>query len=624
MCGILAIYDPKRRWSREAFLHALNTLESRGPDGDGVWQEADVLLGHRRLSIIDLEGGAQPMASADGRALVTFNGEIYNFPLLREDLMARGHVFQTQSDTEVILACWREWGADCVEHLEGMFAFAIWDRSTQTFFAARDRTGIKPLYIGQWDGAIVFSSTLAPFFELPGFDLAVDPEALRDVLVYDYVPAPRSMLRCVRKLRPGHSLLWQVADPFPASHAFWEVPHCDPQPVDFSELVDRCSRALDRAIERQMISDVPLGAFLSGGIDSSLIVASMARFSSEPVTTFSVSFESGSNEAPIARQVAEQYGTEHIEVEAGSIPSETLLDTLARLDEPLSDPAIVPTRLISAVARERVKVVLSGEGGDEVFGGYPRFLMGETRVHGSQPWWARRVKAWVDRAPFRIPGIGRVYQDLLSPKEVVEWERVRFGDGGFPGRELRRLLTMPPEMYRPEAYLDDWLQKMAHYGGGQEAYDADTLMRVDMLTKLSENHLFKSDRASMMESLELRVPFLDEGVLDAVLSLPVTSKIVGGRLKAILIELCKSRLPRDVWDRPKHGFNVPMGRFMAVEWKEAVEELLSWGEQSLPILDYGWLRAAQSENQRTHLVARGLWSPLMLLSWFRAHPGARL
>jgi len=217
-----------------------------------------------------------------------------------------------------------------------------------------------------------------------------------------------------------------------------------------------------------------------------------------------------------------------------------------------------------------------------------------------------------------------VYQGLLSPKEVVEWERVRFGDGGFPGRELRRVLKMSPDMYRPEAYLEDWLQKMSHYGGGQEAYDADTLMRVDMVTKLSENHLFKSDRASMMESLELRVPFLDEGLLDSVLSLPVTSKIVEGRLKAILIELCKSRLPREVWDRPKHGFNVPMGRFMAVEWKEAVEELLSWGEQSLPIFDYGWLRAAQRENQRTHLVARGLWSPLMLISWFRAHPGARL
>ena len=624
MCGILAVYDPQRRWSPDVFSQALDALASRGPDGSGIWQGDEVLLGHRRLSIIDLEGGAQPMSSDDGQTLVTFNGEIYNFPTLRSDLESRGHVFQTSSDTEVILGAWREWGGDCVDHLEGMFAFVIWDRRRRIFFAARDRTGIKPLYIGQFDGAVIFSSTLAPFFELPGFDFQVDREAIRDLLVYDYVPAPRSMLRAVRKLRPGHCLLWKISEAFPESRPFWEIPACEDRPIEFPELVQRCEHALDRSIERQMMSDVPLGAFLSGGIDSSLIVASMARLSDEPVTTFSVSFESGSNEAPIARQVAERYGTHHVEVEAGSISSDTLLDTLGRLDEPLSDPAIVPTRLISEVARERVKVVLSGEGGDEVFGGYPRFLTqdqsGDTGVH-----WARRgLKELIDRTPFRIPGAGRIYHDLLSPQEVVEWERARFGDGGYPGRQLRRVLKLPPESYRPQDYLNDWREKMHRFSSGGEAYDADALMRVDMLTKLSENHLFKSDRASMMESLELRVPFLDELILAEVLHRPAQAKIVGGRLKAILVELCKTRLPRAVWDRPKHGFNVPMGHFMAVEWKDAVEELLSWGEQSLPLFDYAALRAAQRENQRTRMVARTLWSPLMLIAWFRAHPAAQL
>ena len=624
MCGILAVYDAQRRWSPEVFSKALDVLASRGPDGQGVWQGDEVLLGHRRLSIIDLEGGAQPMASGDGQALVTFNGEVYNFPTLRSELEGRGHVFQTSSDTEVILGAWREWGADCVDHLEGMFAFVIWDRRHRTLFAARDRTGIKPLYVGQSDGAVIFSSTLAPFFELPGFNFEIDREAIRDLLVYDYVPAPRSMLRAVRKLRPGHCVFWKVSEPFPESRPFWEVPPCDDRPVEFQELVERCESALDRSIQRQMISDVPLGAFLSGGIDSSLIVASMARFSDEPVTTFSVSFQSGSNEAPIAREVAEQYGTRHVEVEAGSITSDTLLDTLGRLDEPLSDPAIVPTRLISAVARERVKVVLSGEGGDEVFGGYPRFLTPDPSGFDGLGWARRGLKGLIDRAPFPIPGAGRIYQGLLSSREVIEWERARFGDGGYPGRQLRRLLTLSPESYSPQDYLTDWRGKMQRYSVDEETYDADTLMRVDMLTKLSENHLFKSDRASMMESLELRVPFLDELVLNEVLHRPVHAKIVQGRLKAILIELCKSRLPRAVWDRPKHGFNVPMGHFMAVEWREAVEELLSWGEQSLPLFDYGALRAAQRENQRTRMVARTLWSPLMLIAWFRAHPAAKL
>lgn len=621
MCGILALYDPRRRWNLPIFETALARLETRGPDGFGIWQDGEICLGHRRLSIIDLEGGAQPMLSPSGRSAITYNGEIYNFEPLREELLARGHRFATRSDTEVILAAFEEWGTDSVDHIEGMFAFVIWDKTRHRIFAARDRTGIKPLYYSEWDGGLIVASTLDPFFELPGFDCRVDPEAIRDVLVYDYVPAPRTMLAQVRKLVPGHVFEWSPGDREAEVRRYWEVPRCDPRPVDFEELTARCRTALETAVERQMISDVPLGAFLSGGIDSSLIVAMMARISSVPIRTFSVSFRDGSNEAPIARRVAERYGTEHVEFEAGSIDSETFLDTLMRLDEPLSDPAIVPTRLISAVARKHVTVVLSGEGGDEVFGGYPRFQQDES-AHPNQPSTMQRaLKRLVDGFPIPIRGVGRFYDSWLTPREAIEFERARFGGSRLPGRSLTSLLTLPPETYRPDHFLDDWRQKMSRYS---DRYDADTMMRVDMLTKLSENHLFKSDRASMMESLELRVPFLDELVLAEVLPHPASAKIVDGRLKAILIALCQDLVPREVWDRPKHGFNVPMGRYMAIEWKDAVDELLDWGSAHLPIFDYRRLRAARRLNQRTHQVARGLWSPLMVIAWFRAHPGATI
>lgn len=621
MCGILALYDPRRRWNLPTFEKSLARLESRGPDGFGIWQDGEVCLGHRRLSIIDLEGGAQPMISASGRTAITYNGEIYNFESLREELIERGHAFATRSDTEVILAAWEEWEADAVDHIEGMFAFVIWDKARRRIFAARDRTGIKPLYYSVWEGGLIVASTLDPFFELPGFDCRVDPEAIRDVLVYDYVPAPRTMLKQVRKLVPGHVFQWSPGDRDVACSRYWEVPRCDRRPVDFQELTSRCRVALESAVERQMISDVPLGAFLSGGIDSSLIVAMMARVSSSPIRTFSVSFRDGSNEAPIARSVAERYGTEHVEFEAGSIDSETLLDTLMRLDEPLSDPAIVPTRLISAVARKHVTVVLSGEGGDEVFGGYPRFQHDES-AHPNRPSGTQRaLKRFVDALPIPVRGFGRHYESWLTPQEAIEFERARFGGSRLPGRDLAGVLTLPPESYHPERYLDDWREKMARYS---DRYDTDTLMRVDLLTKLSENHLFKSDRASMMESLELRVPFLDELVLAEVLPHPASAKIVDGQLKAILIALCRDLVPREVWDRPKHGFNVPIGRFMAVEWKDAIEELLAWGRVHLPIFDYRRLRAASRLNQRTHQVARSLWSPLMVIAWFRAHPGASL
>jgi asparagine synthase (glutamine-hydrolysing) len=612
MCGFIAILQSAPIIDIATARRALDTIAHRGPDAAGEWGEGHVFLGHRRLSIIDLATGDQPMQSTDGRYVVVFNGEIYNFLELRKLLAGEGVIFRTRSDTEVILEGYRRWGANVVKQLHGMFAFVIWDRLRLSAFAARDRIGIKPLCWAMHDGALIASTTLEPFGALDGFD-QLDLIAVRDLMTFDYIPAPRTIFDGVRKLEPGSRFEWRFGDVDPAIERYWSPPGVNTAvsvPDEFE-----LEALLDRAVKRQMISDVPIGAFLSGGIDSSLLVALMARHSDTPVRTFSVAFaEQGFDESPIAQLVAQRYGTEHMVLQAEDVGPDALLQLLGRLDEPFCDPAVVPTYALSQLTRRHVKVTLSGEGGDEVFGGYPKYWLGEAERRplplSSLWYYMRQVRAW------RPHGAARVYWWTLSPQERIRFAWTRYGNFRVFRRDMRQLLV--PAYHDAAAideYFEPWERRARRYG---RRFDTDVLMRADLETYLSENNLVKTDRASMLASLEARVPYLDEIVLDRLLPLPAKEKIVGGQLKALLVPIARRLLPREVWDRPKRGFHVPIGITLAGAWRPALEAALDWGESNLHLFDYQYLRRLHAINISEGGIWRELWNPFVLLAWTMA------
>jgi asparagine synthase (glutamine-hydrolysing) len=612
MCGLVAIFQDDPIVDLSTARRAVKALAHRGPDAAGEWRDGNVFLGHRRLSIIDLDTGGQPMLSADERFVIVFNGEIYNFPELRDILSGKGATFRTHSDTEVILEGFRYWGPEVVQHLNGMFAFVILDRFNRTIFGARDRLGIKPLCWARNEDGLIVSSTLEPL-SLLGFD-TLDPEGLRDLMVFDYVPAPRTILRNVRKLEPGNRFQWQPGDSEPRIERYWSPPLAAATLVAPEE--DELEELLDRAVARQMISDVPIGVFLSGGIDSSLLVAFMARHSDRPVRTFSVAFDEGDmDESSIAGLVAGRFNTDHTVLRAEEIGASALLELIGRLDEPLCDPAIVPTYALSKITKQHVKVALSGDGGDEVFGGYPKYLLGEN-AYLHLP-----VSSWFDpllrAVPWRPNVLRRVYWRTLSSADRIRFSWSRYGDFPVFLKDLRQLLSRDyHEAAKIEHYFAPWELRARRYG---ESFGMDVLMRADLETYLSENCLVKTDRASMLASLEVRVPYLDEMVLQRILPLTAEEKIHNGRLKSLLIPIARRLLPREVWDRPKHGFAVPLQIRLGGAWRPAVKTALEWGESNLDVFDYSYLwenyRMNNAGKDGTGDMARKLWNPFLVLAW---------
>jgi asparagine synthase (glutamine-hydrolysing) len=612
MCGFIAILQSASIIDIAAARGALNAIAHRGPDASGEWREGNVFLGHRRLSIIDLTSGDQPMQSLDGRYIIVFNGEIYNFVELRELLVREGATFRTRSDTEVILQGYQCWGSGVVKRLHGMFAFVIWDRVRHAAFGARDRLGIKPLCWAMYHDALLISSTLEPFVTLRGFE-QLDLIAVRDLMTFDYIPAPRTIFHGVRKLEPGSHFTWRFGASEPTIKRYWSPPLADPAasiPNEF-ELED----LLDGAVKRQMISDVPLGAFLSGGIDSSLLVALMARHSARPVRTFSVAFaESEMDESPIAQIVARRFGTEHTVLRAEEVGPDALLELLGRLDEPFCDAAFVPTFALAEMTRQHVKVALSGDGGDEVFGGYPKYLRGQT----SRP--PLPLSSLVHRGlralRWRPRGAAHVYWRTLSSQDQIRFSMACYGDFPVFRKDMRQLLGRTyQEAAQVEEYFAPWERRAQRYG---ERFDPDVLMRTDLETYLSENCLVKTDRASMLASLEVRVPYLDETVLDRILPVPAQEKLYGGQLKALLMPIARRLLPKEVWDRPKHGFVVPLDVRLAGAWRPAVEAALVWGESNCDFFDYRYLRRLHAINMAEGGIAGELWNPFVLLAWAMA------
>ncbi len=608
MCGILlAVGEP----FRDEFGAALATLGSRGPDAREVLAHGEALLGHARLAVIDVTGGRQPMTMASGRLAMVYNGEIYNFAALRRELEATGHAFVTRSDSEVLLTGYLHWGEAVVEKLDGMFAFVIHDREDGSLFLARDRLGIKPLFWGEHAGGLVAASTLAPFFALKAFPKKLDAEGLRDYLAFQAPLAPRTLVRGIHALPPGACLKWKSAgrgNP----RRWWNIPAATEKAPDGQTLVTETDSLLAQAVKDQLVADVPLGAFLSGGIDSSLVVHYMAQAGASPLKTFSVRFaEAGFDESPAARAVADRYGTEHHVLDAPELTAATLTAALADLDQPLADPAYIPTWALARLTRQHVTVALSGDGGDELFGGYPRFLDSADRYPDSA---AKRLLRALLRHGLAPASLTR---RALAGAELLLYRRVELGD--YPGSRKDLCRYLVPEIAsasRPQHTLDLWRELGACHGN----YDRGALLRADLWTYLSENCLAKTDRASMAHGLEVRVPLLANAIQDRMLHLPAAVHFDAGGGKALLRALARKHLPEAVWNREKHGFSVPLRANYAGPWRHWCDEQLTAAAARAP-----WLNLAAMKNLR-HEVDRGrgsvrlLHTLSVLISWLERHP----
>jgi asparagine synthase (glutamine-hydrolysing) len=608
MCGILLTVGDVYRTDFDA---ALAALKSRGPDASEVLAHGDALLGHARLAVIDIAGGRQPMTAANCRLAMVYNGEIYNFAALRRELEVAGRAFSTRSDSEVLLTGYLHWGKAVVERLDGMFAFAIHDAQDGSVFLARDRLGIKPLFWGEHAGGLVAASTLAPFFELTSFPKKLDAEGLRDYLALQTPLAPRTLVRNIHALPPGACLRWQAGGST-APRQWWTIPDATERAPDHEALVAETDGLLAQAIKDQLVADVPLGAFLSGGIDSSLVVHYMAQAGARPLKTFSVRFaEAGFDESPAARAVAEQYGTEHHVLDAPQLTADTLAAALAGLDQPLADPAYIPTWALSRLTRQHVTVALSGDGGDELFGGYPRFLDIADRHPDST---AKRLLRAMLRHGLAPASLTR---RALAGADLLLYRRVELGD--YPGsrKDLHRYLA--PELAaasRPQATLELWRELASRHGG----YDRGALLRADLWTYLSENCLAKTDRASMAHGLEVRVPLLANALQDRMLRLPASVHFDAGGGKALLRALARRHLPEAVWNREKHGFSVPLRANFTGPWRDWCDAQVAAAPARAPWLAAGPLAALWQEARRGKGNVRLMYTFAVLLAWLEKHP----
>jgi asparagine synthase (glutamine-hydrolysing) len=610
MCGIVGLWKTRD----DALVRAMaDRIRHRGPDSDGFHFTDDVSLGMRRLAIIDVQGGDQPLYNETGRVAVVFNGEIYNFKDLRKGLIDKGHVFKTNADTEVIVHLYEERGVDLCASLNGMFAFALWDEDRKRLLLARDHLGIKPLYYTVYGGKLAFASEMKALLALPSVSREILPEALRLYLATGSIPAPHSILRDVKKLPAGH---WLTADSSGIRiNSYWSPPlpeESSGRAWDTDEIAD----LLDQAVRRQLMSDVPLGVFLSGGLDSSAIVAFASRHVSGPLKTFSVGYsapDQSYNELDKARRVAQQFGCDHSEFMLSPGIHDLLVPLVRSFDEPFADSSAVATYLVSREARKHVTVALTGVGGDELFGGYPRYL-GLRLAHALEllPQPLRRSAALSARF---MPDMG--------------------GSVNWPGRVKRFLSEFPKpiaEQYArwtsflsPEL-LSGLLKERSPLSGDLGAMRGGLITpslvaQTDLLTYLPSDLLCMTDRMSMAHSLEARVPFLDVPLVEQMSRIPLSAKMTGLRLKAMLKDIMKPHLPGEILTQTKMGFSIPLARWIRDELGEVLNDCLS--ERQIRARGYfrfetvERMRRAHAAGKENH--ADALWSLLILEIWHREY-----
>jgi asparagine synthase (glutamine-hydrolysing) len=633
MCGITGIVDLRGdRSIDESVLRRMNDLLThRGPDGDGFHFSPGVGFGHRRLSIIDLEGGRQPLYNEDGSVVVTFNGEIFNFMEVEAELLARGHTFRTRSDTEVIVHAWEEWGTECLRRFNGMFAFAVWDERQKTLFIARDRLGVKPLYYAETaDGRLVFGSELKAIMAVPGMPRRIDPRAVEEYFTFGYVPDPKTIYHDVKKLEPGAYLLHVRGNRKLAPVRYWDVPLAgERRPEGAPETWEAELRErLREAVRKRLVSDVPLGAFLSGGIDSSAVVAMMREIGAGKILTCSIGFkEPQYDESQYARMVAEAKQTDH-KAEVVEASDYSLLDQLVGIyDEPYADSSAIPTYRVCQLARRHVTVALSGDGGDEDFIGYRRY-----RLFAMEEAVRSRVPEGVRRAVFGP--LGRWYPKLdWAPRFVrgkTTFQALARGtvDAYLHGvsicsQEMRAQLYSPA--FRRELQGYDASEVFHGHARGKSFDDALSLVQyLDYKTYLPGDILTKVDRASMAHSLEVRTPFLDYEFVEWAASLPAEVKLRGGEGKAVLKKALEPVLPREVLYRSKMGFAVPIDVWFRGSLKERLAQTIKGPRLAESgIFDPAELARMVDDHhsgRRNHSAP--LWTLLMFDGFLRQHEAA--
>jgi len=626
MCGIVGIFDTRGAREIDAgLLHRMNERHHhRGPDEGGVHREPGIGLGHRRLSVIDLSAGRQPLFNEDGSVAIVFNGEIYNFRALAEELAGLGHVFRTHSDTEVIVHAWEQWGAACVHRLSGMFAFGLWDRRRQTLFLARDRLGIKPLYYALLDdGMLVFGSELKSLLAHPRMGRDILPQAVEDYFAYGYVPEPKTIFRQAHKLPPAHTLTLVRGGAVRAPAAYWDVPFRPHAPMDEREAAAELRRRVHAAVGSHMVADVPLGAFLSGGVDSSAVVSAMAGASADPVETCSISFgEAAFDESAYAQQVARQYGTRH-HVERVAADDFSLVDKLAGLyDEPFADSSAMPTYRVCQLARKRVTVALSGDGGDENLAGYRRYRwhMMEERLRARLPLAARRplfglmgnLYPKADWAP-RVLRAKSTFESLA--RDSVEGY---FHSVSLLGDKLRRQLFAKAFVRDLQGYTaSEVLRAHARHAPTDDALSL--VQYLDMKTYLPGDILTKVDRASMAHALEVRVPLLDHDLVEWISGLPPSMKLRGAEGKYLFKKSLEGDLPHDILFRDKMGFAVPLASWFRGPLRGVVRHaLLGPVLAGTGIFDMAFIARMIDQHQSGRRdFSAPLWSLLMFESFLR-------
>lgn len=620
ICGVVSRHDD--RPVNEAMLRYMNDImRHRGPDDAGLFIDQRAGLAMRRLSIIDLATGHQPIANEDDSIWIVFNGEIYNHLEIRRTLEAKGHIFTTQSDTEVIVHAYEEYGDDCVLHLNGMFGFALWDTKRQRLLIARDRLGIKPIFYYLSATHLIFASELKAVIAHPDTPRDIDFSALDQFLTLEYIPSPRTIFKNIYKLPPGHILVLENGEQH--IEKYWDI-QFQPVTADPQACLEQLADLIRDAVKIRLMADVPLGAFLSGGIDSSTVVSFMSEVSDLPVRTFSIGFGDPTyNELPYARMVANTFGAQHYEEYLEPDINELIQRLVTHFDEPFADFSIFPTFLVSQVARRFVKVVLSGDGGDEIFAGYDTYLAQrmDQRFYGRLPQWLRQT------------ALPRVFEHIppQPTKKGLINKAKRFVEGGAlppTWQHVRWMMFMhevdKAQLYRPDILAarngDSAGALIEHYFRQAAVTDPITQQQfVDVKTYLVDDILTKVDRMSMAASLETRVPLLDHRIVEFALNLPPHMKLNRGETKAILRQMMKSRLPAAVLNKPKEGFSIPLKHWLRQELRPLMMDLLS--PQTITRRGYfeprqvaKWLEEHQS-RQANH--SHRLWALMVFELWHR-------
>jgi asparagine synthase (glutamine-hydrolysing) len=630
MCGITGIFDTRtRRPVAPDVLQRMNDSQlHRGPDEGSLHIEPGLGLGHRRLSIIDLATGQQPLFNEDGSVVVVFNGEIYNYQELILELQSLGHVFHTRSDTEVIVHAWESWGEECVLRFRGMFAFALWDRNRQTFFMARDRLGVKPLYYALLDdGTLIFGSELKPLLAHGGLRRDIDPMAVEQYFALGYVAEPHTIFSHAKKLSPGHTLAIRRGEPLREPRRYWDLKFTNDSRIGVEEASSELMRRLKESVKLRMISEVPLGAFLSGGVDSSAVVAVMAGLSDEPVNTCSIGFADPLyNESEFAQMVADRYQTRH-RLEQVDSEDFDLIDTLARLyDEPYADSSAIPTYRVCQLARKHVTVALSGDGGDETFGGYRRYRlhMMEERMRSSLP-------AALRQPLFGL--LGKVYPKADWAPRMFRAKTTFEGMARSSVEAYFHSMSQIREPMRSQLYSPRFKALLGGYSAREvfdrHARNANTddplalIQYIDCNTYLVGDINTKVDRASMAHSLEVREPLMDHELVEWVATLPSSLKLQGSNGKAFFKKALEPHLPHDVLYRPKMGFAVPLSRWFRGPLRQRVRDALLDG----PMLESGWFdpttirRIVEQHESGAHDHSTPIWSLLMYDAFLRCSLG---